>query len=266
VLSKKECVVCFGVNAAQPRDCPELARSDFPSGVKSIRDSLLKFNFRGDFLFWDKSYPEGCPEHAVSPHAFKPFCFYEAKKRGYDIVLWLDASVKIQKPIEPIFDLIKKDGYFFIQELTCGRKEEDLGVRGRNENVGEFCKDDALKTLGITREESFKIPSCWSAIVGLDLSTQIPAEFLRQWKEKALDGITFSGPRLSGILGWPQTASSDYRVRGHLSDQPAASVIAWKLGMRNWHTREFLFEFMQVDRNSVRILKEVFEDKNSRVS
>ena len=97
----------------------------------------------GDFIPWDQRYPEGSPTQQQILGAYKPFCFYEVQQRGYQLVLWMDASIKIRKPLEPLFALIKQDGYLMFRE---------------SHSVGAYCKDEALEPLGITREESFKLP------------------------------------------------------------------------------------------------------------
>ena len=131
-------------------------------------------------------------------------------------MLWLDAGIRIRRSLDPLFESIQRRGYLFFPE---------------RHSVGEYCKDDALGPLGITREESFAIPSCWAAVMGLDFESPKAVEFLRQWKERAADGVTFPGPKWSGVNGWPLTASKDPRVKGHRHDQTAASVIAHRLGM-----------------------------------
>jgi len=88
-----------------------------------------RHTFQGDFISWDKHYLDGFPTHQQTPWAFKPVCFYEAQKRGYQMVLWLDASIKIRRPLGSLFELIGQDGYFIFQEYHA---------------VGKYCKDDAL--------------------------------------------------------------------------------------------------------------------------
>ena len=75
-------------------------------------------------------------------------------------------------------------------------------------------------------------------VMGLDLSDERAVKFIQQYYEKANDGITFKG-------AWTNKnfeVSKDKRVLGHRHDQTAASVIAWKLGMRNWLTNWVSYE------------------------
>lgn len=242
VISKQRiCVISLGINGPPPSNHPKVLFQDFPRGIKRIKENLNKYHFKGEFIAWKKQYPEGSPTHQQVPYAFKPFCFYEALKLGYQLILWIDASILIKQPIEPLFELMKQDGYLIFQE---------------DHSVGKYCSDRALKPLGITREESFNMPSCWSSVVGLNLANQRSMEFLRQWKERAYDGITFPGPKWSGVRGWPPTASQDPRVNGHRYDQTAASVIALKLGMDKWKSKKLFHEFFEDDRVFVRKLQE----------
>lgn len=239
---KNRCVISLGINGQIPEDHPKILYQNFPKGIANIRKDLKKNGFRGDFLSWDKNFPSGSPLQKDAHGAFKPFCFYEAKKLGYGIVLWLDASIRILKPIAPIFKIIRENGYIIFQE---------------GHSVGEYCKDDALEPLGITRDESFNLPSCWSCVLGLNLNNKRSLSFLNEWKKRAIDNVTFPGPKWSGVYGWPKIASQDPRVKGHRYDQTAASVIAYKLGMDKWKTKSFFSEYFKNDRKSVRRMDEV---------
>ena len=112
-------------------------------------------------------------------------------------------------------DQIVKDGYLLLRNGWWS---------------GEWCSDAALEPLGITREESMTIPHIMACVMGLDLRVERSVEFLEKYYEKANDGVSFIG-------AWDNKSgqvSKDPRVLGHRHDQTAASVIAWKLGMRNW--------------------------------
>ena len=205
------------------------------------KEDLAKYSFSGDFLFWDKEYPDGCPTHQEVCFGFKPFCFDSAREKGYRYVLWFDASIKVKHPIGPRFECIREDGYLIFEE---------------EHSVGEYCTDEALGPLGITRKESFAMPSAWAGVIGLDLENERSVDFLIQWRERASDGITFSGFKWSGVKGWRITASQDPRVNGHRFDRTAASVIAIKLGMDNWKTKDVYFTYLDDEREFVRELQE----------
>lgn len=207
-------IVSFGVTDRQPADHPQRLRS-FRGGLRRLRRDLAAQGFFGELALWE-SYPPGSPRHRDAPFAFKPFCLEQARRSGSELVLWLDASIRVKKPLDEIFQAIERDGYVLFAE---------------DHSVGEYCKDAALAPLGITREESFHVPSVWACAVGIDLRSDKGKAFLDRWLSYATDGVTFPGPKWSGMKGFPRTASSDPRVRGHRYDQTAASVIARELGM-----------------------------------
>jgi len=231
------CVISLGVVGPRPPDHPIPAVKNFGRGLERIRQDLVATGCPADFLAWENQYPAGSPTILNAPFAFKPFCFHEARLRGYDIILWLDSSIKIKRSPAPLFDRIQEDGYLMFKECH---------------SVGEYCKDEALGPLEITRAEAFLMPSCRASVLGLNLTRNRSLEFLRCWKALASDGITFPGPKWSGVRGWPQTASADPRVKGHRHDQTAASVVARRLGMDDWKSMDLFDRYFENQRRFVR--------------
>lgn len=228
------CVISLGIEGPPPRDHPQLLR-DFSSSLLRLEADLKAHRFEGDFICWNREYPKDCPNHAIAPFAFKPFCFLEAEGQGYKAALWMDASIVLKKPLGRLFEIIENTGYLFFKN---------------SHSVGEYCKDEALDTLKITRGNSFQIPSCVGGVLGLDLSCEKSGRFLRKWKELAVDGVTFPGPKWSGVRGWPQTASQHPAVKGHRHEQTAASVLAHQLGMVEWQPYRVFKSFFAINRGS----------------
>lgn len=135
-----------------------------------------------------------------------------------------------------MFDAIASQGYYFVRT---------------HHSVGSFCRDEALAPLGISREESFDIPSAWGFVVGLDLGDDRSNRFLEQWSALAADRVAFIGPKWSAVRGYPRTASADPRVRGHRSQGPM-SVLAMRLGMDQWSTKQEIAQYLHADRGFVR--------------
>ena len=146
---------------------------------------------------------------------------------------------KIKRPIDVLFEFIKQDGYLIFKG---------------GHSIGEYCKEPSLATLGIGREESFAMPPCSASVIGLDLTNHRSLRFLSRWRELAGDQVTFPGPKWSGVGNWPRTASSDPRVKGHRSDQLAASVLALRLGMDQWRSNRLFDKYFENDRAYVRRL------------
>ncbi|MFH1403037.1 MAG: hypothetical protein ABIH11_02075 [Candidatus Altiarchaeota archaeon] len=233
----KKCVISLGINTPDLPGFPPKVRQDFPKGIKRIRERLDELGFNGDFIGWDKDYPPESPSFEQVPYGSKPFCFKEAYNRGYELVLWVDSSIYLKKSPEPFFDIIRERGYLLINEYH---------------SLGEYCSDDALKTFNISRKESFSIRSCWSGVVGLNLSKEKPFELMSEWCEKAVDGVSFHGARWSGIMGFPVTVSKDPRVKGHRHDQAVLSILAHRLGLTDWMKLKYAEKFLFDDRSYVR--------------
>lgn len=209
----KHCVISFASNDKQ-----------FPAGVKRLEQSLKRVKFDGDFVPLVGNYPVGCPVHLDSPYAFKPFCFMEAKKRGYELILWIDSSGVVIRPLDFLFNEMEKEGYVLFKMVDT--------------ILGEWCSDEALVSLGVTREEALRIPGNINGVIGLNMRNEKAIEFLNRWYEKALDGVSFRGTRDSNITyrdiqcNRNQVISKHPRVRGHRRAATAAGVIANQLDMK----------------------------------
>jgi hypothetical protein len=236
-------IVTLGINDRNAEHLPTAAFQDFPGGISRLAADLRRDEFAGDFLYWSETYPPGCPPHRDVPYAFKPFCLSQARARNYDLVLWIDSSIRLRRSITPLFERLLATGYVFFRE---------------RHSIGDYCSDAALKTLGIDRENSFRLPSIRGSVVGLNLARPQCIAFLENWLRLAQDGITFHGPKWSGVRGWPVTASADPRVKGHRHDQTAASVVALQLSMDDWLSPRDFDSYFHNDRQAVRRLNEEF--------
>jgi hypothetical protein len=199
---------------------------DFQGGIKRLEQSLKRIKFRGDVICWNGFYPQGCPSHMRAPFAFKTFCFMEARKKGYDLILWVDSSGVVIRRLESIFRVIEQEGYLFVRNASL--------------ILGEYCSDEALRSFGMSRDQALKLPEAMGAVIGLNMQSKIALEFLEQWHAKAADGFTFRGGKeefqdindyeaIKHNLGG--RVSGHPRVRGHMFDQAALSILAHQLGL-----------------------------------
>lgn len=164
--------------------------------------------------------PRFSPPQDDTPYAFKAFAMACAEDH-HDVLLWCDASVVPIRPLAPLWKLIETQGYWFSENLPHGTTD-------RAWTCGEWTADSALEPLGITREEAFEIPHVIGTAFGLDMRHRIAQDFLAEYLRLAREGTAFRGPWTNAGF----RASQDPRVLGHRHDQTAASVIAWRLGMR----------------------------------
>jgi hypothetical protein len=143
----------------------------------------------------------GSPTHQASPYAFKIYAI-EAALELDDLALWCDSSLWRVGDLSVIENIIKKDGYMFTES---------------GHYVGQWVNDFQKKYFKLTDEELHQGPGgmiMFSAgFIGLDKNSPIAMEFLKQWKQAAVDGA-FRG---------------DWATTRH--DQSVGSIIAQRLGM-----------------------------------
>ena len=195
----KHCIINCGVNGW------------YPSGTKRLERSLNYVGFHGDILTWQGRYPQNSPTHEEYPYAFKIYSFDEAIAKGYTHILWLDCSVWAISNPDPVFDIINENGYYLW----------DSGLP-----VGETCNDNCLNWFNITRDEAMNIQDISTSMVGINMNNPIGSKFFNEWKRSMLSGC-FRGSRL-----YNPEESNDKRFRFHRQDQSAASLCAYKIGMK----------------------------------
>jgi len=170
-------------------------------------------------IAWRNEWPPESPAHDDVHYAFKPFALSAAAK-SCQVLMWADTSIVPIRPLGALWDLIESKGYWFSENLPHGST-------GKAWTCGQWTSDAALEPLDITREESFTFPHIIGTAFGLDLRHEIARRFLDEYMRLA-KGTAFYG-------GWSnsdRSLSRDPRVLGHRHDQTAASVIAWRLGMK----------------------------------
>ncbi|MGA2477757.1 MAG: hypothetical protein ABSG63_03280 [Spirochaetia bacterium] len=202
-----------------------VANGIYLRGQERLRESLKAQGFLGDVILWTDALPPGSPTQDESPMAFKPFAFKAAFEQGYELVLWLDASMMAVRRVQPIFARIARQGYY---------------LWGTGAVCGEWAADEALLRQSVTREESLKIEEVVSCIVGLRNSSPKGKDFFSRWMAAASDGVSFRGippgrPWTDSRSNSEGLLSSDPRVKGHRWDQTAASLIAYELNMHISH-------------------------------
>ncbi len=173
----------------------------YPNGVKLLQEALARVGFKGHFIYRIGGWPDvegGSLGLAHVPYAFKPCFFRELARQGYKHVLWLDASIRPQKNLDAVFQMIEKQGYF----LYPG-----------GHTLAQFCTKEAMEALGEAPENAGKIDSIIASVVGMSLVHPVGRKMAEQWYEAAKQEIPFFSPR---------------------PDQNPLSVIAYQLGCLDW--------------------------------
>lgn len=185
------------LNAPAPRRCiVNLATGKYIDGQYRLRHSLKDV----DFVSFQSESEIDAPEHWLNPYAFKIYAIEKALERGYNQILWLDASLYAVKDITPVWDWLDKRGIFM----------EEAGHW-----AGTWSPKYVLDYFKITKDEAMKMSMFSAGFIGLDFRKEISREFFAQWKNAMLAGM-FKG-------SW-----SDHR-----HDMTCGSIIANQMGLVN---------------------------------
>ena len=201
----------------------------YPRGLRRLKQSLEDVGFDGTFLGWDDCYPPGSPTHQEVPDAFEAYAFQHALDQGHTSILWLDAAAWAIKKPDPIFDIMEAEGAYMVHD---GWK------------VGQWCKDSALPTLRMTREEAMAIETMYGAVLGVDYTNPRGKAFLDEFMRICMDGETLKGyfPGGGGLPPLPGQVSDDPRVLGHAHEQTVASALRHHHGFKlHLHSLFWLF-------------------------
>ena len=166
--------------------------------------TLSRHGWTGGTLTWTSGLPPGSPSHDEAPYGFKLYAIAEAMNQGYTSVLWLDAPCVATSPLDPVFDLIERDGHCFVSG---------------GERLGNWASDACLEAFGISRDQAMEMSLLNGAFIGLDLEHARTREWYRRIVQQCEAGL-FKGAALT------EHAPADVRARnvdkdtGHLSDDP----------------------------------------------
>lgn len=170
-----------------------LSTKKYEKGQLRLRGSL-EDKTDADILFYSKESEVGARSHRESMYGFKPKAFQQAWIMGYRKIVWLDASIVAIKDLNPIFEAIEKDGYFF-------QDSGWMNSRWTPQHVKDYFGTDEGKMIS-------------SGVVGLNLENQMAINFLYLWL-KAMGAGMFNG---------------SHDVYRH--DQSCASLIIQNLGLK----------------------------------
>jgi hypothetical protein len=167
---------------------------------------------------WRDELPPGSPTHQQVNYAFKWFAIAECIKRGFTSILWLDCACYARAPLEPLFDLIERDGHHFIYDDNA---------------LGKWISDKGLDYFKVTRDEAMTLKLMCGTCYGFDTTNPRTQAFLQAWRDSYDAGFwgQFYGGSYKDGASLASMLSSDPRCCGHRSDEAAAAIIAHRLGM-----------------------------------
>lgn len=185
-------------------------REDYRAGLCRLIDSA-KEHWHGDYLMYSpdhdldsyrgvtihKGWPKYSLTHEEMPYQFKIALIQEALEMGYERIVWLDSSIVINKPLDPLFE----SGFNVFHNL--------------GHPLWKYISDEALDLLGLRREDIMGVPQIWGGAILID-ARRLGSRFLF---EKILHA-SLTGPFKNG--------SSDYPgFIAHRHDQAVMSVLLW---------------------------------------
>lgn len=139
----------------------------------SLRDNLND----GDFLGFIHEASVGSLPHLDNPYGFKISAIRKCIDAGYKRVLWADTSMFAVKSVQPVFDSIRTNGYFFHRSLH---------------NLSEWCNDFTLSYFGITRDELLDYKMVHGGLIGFDFDNEISISIFNKL-EQAMYAGCFKG-------------------------------------------------------------------------
>ena len=185
----------------------------YVQGLRRLEHSLSVTHFSGELVCWRPGeFPSGAPAHRQVPFAFKPYCFAEARRQGFDSVLWLDSSCVALRSLDPVFRQIEREGHVIF--------------RNGSHSVGAWSSDRALDELELSRAQAMKIPEVNAAAIGLGLRHAAALEFLDRWIDAAQGEVAFRGVDEELLTRADYSAvkwNRDGRVSGRSTGQRAST-------------------------------------------
>lgn len=205
------------------------------NGQNRLRQQMMLEETR----FYTNGLPANCPTHQAVPYAFKAYALKEAAGFG-STLLWCDCSIVLgARPLVDLWEKIEREGYWISRsgwnnyEWTAASAYLELFPEFVNRGVSMF-------DLEQVRERNKSIEHVTATAFGISLKSAIGQAFLAEYFRLASQTKAFCGPTTNSSFPGAQWSGDAARcaycgpadVRGHRHDQTAASVIAWRLGMK----------------------------------
>ncbi len=190
-----------------------------PHGQQRLKDSLKKVGFDGDILLFDNENFKCTPHHEI-PYGFKFHVMREAQERGYELILWLDASFWAIRDLEGLFETIYNEG---------------VVVQDSGYPLGQWTSDDCLKRMGMDRETAFTLPMFSGGFMGWNVGDKKTFDFFDEFYGYAKRGDCFKG-------AWRnrhKEVSPDERVLGHRHDMCVGSILMHRKGIHIFQNNSF---------------------------
>lgn len=157
------------------------------------------------------------PDWPNENYAFKVHAIKDAKDKGADIVIWLDANMIALKPISEFANIVEQNKIMLPLN----------GFPGCFWSVGQWTDQPCLDYFGVRRDDAFKIHTVVSGFYGYDLRTEPAQFFFNQTFELCNKPEIAAGKRSTGR--WVNVENKEHL--GHRHDQSILSLLAYLNGV-----------------------------------
>jgi hypothetical protein len=148
--------------------------SRYVDGLARLSNSLRDNASGIDFLGFIHENSVGAPLHVENNYAFKVFAIQKAIDAGYTQILWLDCSVWAVAPVQPLFNIIEEQGYWF----------EGAGCW-----LGDWCNEQTLAYYTLNRDEAKALPMVQSGFMGFNVNNNIGYTLWQGLNSALIEGL-----------------------------------------------------------------------------
>lgn len=134
----------------------------------SVRDIYPEI----EMFTWIDTYPQGAKPHKVSPYGFKVHAVNEARKQGYDRIIWMDTALILRQPVDYWFDLVPFYG-------VIAAKDDNLLIN----HIG----DKALEYYGQPDLTGYHLVG--GSVFVFDFSVGLCRRVFNHWERAEKDGM-----------------------------------------------------------------------------
>lgn len=152
-----------------------------------------------------RSYGESYPQASV-PYQFKPFLIQEARDAGYDVVVWVDSTVRIESDLTPVIELAAEKGI--------------VAYLNEDHPLYKWTSDYAVDRTRITEDQLKEIPQIMACAIVFDFRNPKCVAAFDEWILLSTDGVSFQN----------YTSEREGFV-AHRNDQSILSITMWKNGI-----------------------------------
>jgi hypothetical protein len=192
------------VNFATPSE-----NTDYVKEQHRLVETVRKFGYNM-YTYNSFEYIDS-PTQEQSPYAFKLHAIEKVRHMGHDIVIWVDSTVRLIRPIDSLIPKIQAVGVYLPTD----------GLR-----TGNWVNDKTLNYFNMTRDHAMEMYSIHAAVMAFDFRTQPACNFIDEMFKCEKAGL-FKGNWNNNNF----TESNDPRCRGHRHDQSCADLVSRKLNI-----------------------------------